>query len=89
VFFPPKNLFLYLMDRSKFSGYSVFFPPKNFFLYLMIRSKFSGEVIVGGSVADLALDHGRVGVQVVADVVHHFAPAKSTELVKEFQGSIL
>ena len=40
----------------------------------MVGPQLPGEVVVGGRVADLALDHGRVGVHVVPDVVHHLPP---------------
>ena len=42
--------------------------------HLMVGPQLPGEVVVGGRVADLALDHGRVGVHVVPDVVHHLPP---------------
>ena len=43
--------------------------------YLVICSELPGEVIVGRSVSHLTLDHRRVAVQVLLDVIHHLFPS--------------
>ena len=47
----------------------------------MICPELSWKVIVGWGISNLALDHGRVGVQVVADVVHNLPPENDLDII--------